>query len=82
LRAFPKGRLLGWNFGGEGGCGGTRVISNSNPGRGMATCGMVGCMTDRGTGGRTGDGGTGALANGAIVVGWLDEDEEGNGPDE
>ena len=78
MRAFPKGRLLGWNFGGEGGCGGTWVTGNSGPGHGMATCRMVGRMTDGGAGGRIGDGGAGALADRAIVVGGLDEDEDGN----
>ena len=71
--------MLGWNFGGEGGHGGSRIIGNSNPGHGVATCGTVGCMTDGGAGGRT-DGGTGVLTNGAIVVGWLDKDK--NGPNE
>ena len=82
MRAFPKGRLLGWNFGGEGGCGSSWIIGNSDPGHGVATCGTVGYMTDWGAGGRTGDRGAGALANGAIVVGRLDEDEDGNGPDD
>jgi len=81
--------LLGWNFGGEGGRGGNWIIGNSDPGRGVATCGIVGHMTDGGAGGRTDrgaggrtDGGAGAFADGAMVVGWLDKNEEGNGPDE
>ena len=81
--------MLGWNFGGEGGHGGNWIIGNSVPGHGVATCGTVGRMTDGDAGGRTDggvggrtDGGAGALTDGAIVVGWLDEDEEGNGPDE
>jgi len=45
----------------------------------MGTHGAVGSMTDGGTGGMT-DGGAGVLADGAIVVGWLDNGE--NGPDE
>ena len=81
-RAFPKGRLLGWNFGGEGGHGGSWIMGNSDPGCGVDTCGVTGHMTDGGAGGRIGDGGTGALADGAIVVGWLDEDEDGNGPND
>jgi len=82
LRAFPKGRLLGWNFGGEGSCGCSWIMGNSDPGHGVATHGTVGCITDGGAGGRTGDGGAGALADGAIVVGGLDENEDGNGPDD
>jgi len=74
--------LLGWNFGGEGSCGGNQIIGNSNPGCGVDTHGVVGHITDGGAGGRTGDGGTGALADGAIVVGWLDKDKDGNGPDD
>ena len=74
--------MLGWNFGGEGGRGGNQIIGNSDPGRGMVTYGMVGHMTDGGAGGRTEDRGAGVLANGAIVVGWLDEDKDGNGPND
>jgi len=82
LRAFPKGRLLGWNFGGEGGCGGSWIMGSSDPGCGVATHGTVGHMTDGGAGGRIGDGGGGALADGAVMVGGLDEDEDGNGPND
>ena len=55
----------------------------------MAIRRTVGCMTDGGAGGRTDggaggrtDGGAGGFADGAIVVGWLDKDEDGNGPNE
>ena len=81
MRAFPKGRLLGWNFGGEGDCGGSWIIGNSDPGHGVATRETVGCITNGGAGGRVGDGGAGALADGAIVVGRLDKGKDGNGPD-
>jgi len=74
--------LLGWNFRGEGSHGGSWIIGNSDPGCGVATCGTVGCITDGGAGGRIGDGGAGALADGAMMVGGLDEDEDGNGPDD
>jgi len=57
-------------------------MGNSDPEHSVATHGTVGCMTDRGAGGRTGDGGAGVLADGAIVVGWFDKDEDGNGPDD
>jgi len=57
-------------------------MGNSDLGCGVATCGVVGCMTDGGAGGRTRDGGTGALADGEIMVGGFNEDEDGNGPDD
>ena len=72
--AFPKGRLLGWYFRGEGGCGGMQVTSSSGPGRGVATCGTVGSTTD-------GDAGVGAGGfAGTMMVGGPGTDE-GNGPD-
>jgi len=57
-------------------------MGNSDPGHGVATHGTVGHMTDGGAGVRSGDGGAGALADGAIMVGGLDEDEDGNGPND
>ena len=44
-RAFPKGRLLGWYFGGDGGHGGIWVTGSSGPGHGVATRGAVGSTT-------------------------------------
>jgi len=48
----------------------------------VATYGTVGHITDGGAEGRIGDGGAGALADGAIVVGGLDKGKDGNGPDD
>jgi len=74
--------LVGWNFSGEGGHGSNWIIGNSNPGCGVGTCGGIGNMTDGGAGGSMGDRGAGAFTDGAVVVGWLDEDEDGNGPND
>jgi len=57
-------------------------MGNSDPGHGVATCGTVGHMTNGGAGGRIGDGGAGMLTDRAMVVGWLGEDEDRNGPDD
>ena len=57
-------------------------MGSSDPGCGVATHGTVGRMTDGGAGGKIGDGGTGVLTDRAIVVDRLDEDKDGNGPDD
>ena len=72
MRAFPNGRLLGWYFGGEGGCGGIWVTGSSGPGRGVATHGTVDSMV--------GDVGAGAGAGGTMMVGGSSVDK-GNSPD-
>jgi len=57
-------------------------MGNSDPGCGVATYGTVGHMADGVAGSRTGDGGAGALADRAVMVGGLDKDKDGNGPDD